>query len=461
MPAKMTDVAATLYARLRGQPLIDAHTHLVAGRLGARGLHDILLYHMAVSELYAAGCPTGTRLTEYPGVPSTEEAHARIAEAVPFLPHVRATGISWGIRIILGELYDWHEPVTEKNWPELDDRIRERADDATWHRAILERAGIQHTFTEWARRETDRDDDILSFALEWGFFTRCQWGEHDTALYELERCWGQRPGPPAPIGASGRAATERTVATVDDVHAALEWYVDALPVDRICSIATHISTDIDYRLISEGEMEAALRNRAAAGPAERSTYASYVNEHFLSLLEDRYADRLVFQFSLGAEPLPHETGARLRQESIKQLGEMIARHPKLRFQCFNAALHANQALCTLCRELPNLSLAGYWWHNFHPSAMAPIMSQRLDMLPLNKQIGFFSDAYCAEWAYAKSVMVRHVLARVLAEKVALGMYDEEMALLAAQNILLETPRACYTEGHWPLSSGWRGTGARV
>jgi hypothetical protein len=40
-------------------PLIDAHTHLTGGKLGARGLHDILLYHMVISDLYAAGCPSG------------------------------------------------------------------------------------------------------------------------------------------------------------------------------------------------------------------------------------------------------------------------------------------------------------------------------------------------------------------------------------------------------------------
>src|ERR1043165_8647125 len=42
-------------------PVLDIHTHLVGGRLGARGLHDVLLYHMVVSDLYAAGCPTGAR----------------------------------------------------------------------------------------------------------------------------------------------------------------------------------------------------------------------------------------------------------------------------------------------------------------------------------------------------------------------------------------------------------------
>src|SRR5438046_8293988 len=88
-------------------PMFDIHTHLVGGRLGARGLHDVLLYHMAVSDLYAAGCPSGKRLTEYPGWPGEAEAHARIREALPYLDRVLNTSTSWGIRLILRDLYSW------------------------------------------------------------------------------------------------------------------------------------------------------------------------------------------------------------------------------------------------------------------------------------------------------------------------------------------------------------------
>ena len=79
----------------------------MGGRLGARGLHDILLYHMAVSDLYAAGCPSGARLTQYPGWPDEKEAHARIEEALPYLPLVRNTSCAWMTRTILADLYGW------------------------------------------------------------------------------------------------------------------------------------------------------------------------------------------------------------------------------------------------------------------------------------------------------------------------------------------------------------------
>ncbi len=376
-----TQTSATILERISEVPVLDVHTHIVGGRMAAQGLHDIILYHMAVSDLYAAGCPSGARLTQYPNWPSREEAHSRIKEALPYLKYVRNTSISWAVRTILRDLYGVEEDVTEQNWERLDAMIRERSGDPAWARLVLDKAGIKRVGTEIARREDGRDDDVLQYSLEWAFFTRCQWGEFDTALHELERCWGKAPGPPAPIGSGTRPAADKTIRTLDDAHEAMRWYVDHIPADRVLSTATHISTDIDFRDVTDEEMADALDRRSTAGVTERDVYASYINEAFLSALEAKLGDRIVYQFSFGAEPLPYETGSRLSQRSIGQLAEMISRHPGLRFQCFLSSRHANQSMCTLCRELPNLSMSGYWWHNFFPNVIRQIMEERLDMLP--------------------------------------------------------------------------------
>src|SRR5215468_2610732 len=93
---------------LADTPVLDIHTHLVGGKLGARGLHDVLLYHMMVSDLYAAGCPTGARLTQFPAWPTQLEAAKRIEEALPFLTAIQNTSSCWGVRLILRDLYNWH-----------------------------------------------------------------------------------------------------------------------------------------------------------------------------------------------------------------------------------------------------------------------------------------------------------------------------------------------------------------
>ncbi|RAP76578.1 hypothetical protein [Paenibacillus montanisoli] len=424
---------------LKEVPVLDIHTHLTGRRLTARGLQDILLYHMAISDLYAAGCPNGSRLTEFPNFPAEEEAQQRIREAIPYLSRVRNTSTSWGIRIILEDLYDWKTPVDESNWLKLHEAVKERSNDHSYARSVLDGLRIERSGTELSRRGQGEDDDRLQYALEWGFFTRCQWGEFDTALYELEKCWGREPEAPSPIGGA-RPQVSRIIRTMDDVEEAIAHYVSKIPYDTVLSTATHLSTDIDYRVVSKEEMAAALANREHAGPHERDIYASFVNEAILTAMEKRSEDGIVFQFSFGAEPLPYETGSRLSQRTIAQVGDMIARHPNLQFQCLLASRHANQSLCTMARELPNLTLAGYWWHNFFPDAMQQTITERLDMLPANKQIGFFSDAYCLEWTYAKLTIVRKILARVLADKVRLGQYRIDDALAIAREILYESPQ---------------------
>src|ERR1035441_1629230 len=139
-------------------PVLDIHTHLVGGKLGARGLHDLLLYHMVISDLYAAGCPNGARLTQYPGEPSPTEARQRIEEALPFLPAIQNTSCFWGVRLLLQDLYGWYEPITAANWRMLDELIRERAHDRAWHHSILDKLKIRRTGTEIARRGQGLDD---------------------------------------------------------------------------------------------------------------------------------------------------------------------------------------------------------------------------------------------------------------------------------------------------------------
>jgi hypothetical protein len=407
-------------------PILDVHTHLCGGRLAARGLHDILLYHMVVSDLYSAGCPSGARLTQFPNWASKKEAHQRIEEALPFLRYIQNTSGWWGVRI---------------NWRRLDDQVRERADDGAWARSILKRANIQRTCAEYCRRGKGEGDDVLQYSLEWGMFMRTQWGEYDTAVYDLERTWGRPPeAPVAILGDKARPPADRTIKTVDDVQAAIKDYVEAIPYDQLVSTAMGLSSDIDYRLPTEQEMAGALKRRAQAGPAERDIYAAYIGEAFLSALE-KHGGEILFQFSLGAEPLPFETASRISQKTLAQLAQIVARHPKLRFQCFVSSRHANQTLCTLCRELPNFSLAGFWWHSFFPAAIRHVMAERLDMVPVNKQVGFFSDAYVAEWSYAKTVIVRKQMAQVLAGQVAQGQYSAEDALRIARELLYETPQS--------------------
>src|SRR5215470_6904706 len=109
----------SLESALGAVPVLDVHTHLCGAKLAARGLHVILLYHMLVSDLYSAGCPSGARLTQFPNWATKEEAHERLQEALPYLRFIQNTSGWWGVRLILRDLYQWDQPITADNWRRL------------------------------------------------------------------------------------------------------------------------------------------------------------------------------------------------------------------------------------------------------------------------------------------------------------------------------------------------------
>lgn len=412
-----TSLVRRLEEGLLGFEWLDAHTHLDASHLGARGLHDILLYHMVLSDLKSAGMKNNARLSEHP---DEKEVSSRIEEALPYLPAISNTSCAWGVRLILEDLYDWNDPVTRDNWRKLHDLIRERSDDRAWHREIMRRPGVARAMTEWARRRDGSADDILDYSYELAFFSRARAGIYDIPLRELEM------------------ATGRHISGIEDVDDAMAGYIASIPRGQVKSTVQHISTEICYLPVSREQMSEALGRRAEAGRRECDIYASYLLSHFLAGLER--LGNIVLQFSLGAEPAGEETYSLIRQDTIAAVEGLVREFPGLHFQVFLASAHANQGICSLARQYSNLSVAGYWWHSFFPAFIERVIEERLDMLSSCKQIGFFSDAYCLEWQYAKAVIVRGLLARVLAKKAGCGQYTEESALEVGRQILRDSPK---------------------
>lgn len=84
------------------------------------------------------------------------------------------------------------------------------------------------------------------------------------------------------------APVKRQIKTVSEVKEAIAHYCAAIPFERIVSTAHHVSTDINYTLVSDGQMQKALDNRNNAGPAERDIYACYLFESLLLELEKEH-----------------------------------------------------------------------------------------------------------------------------------------------------------------------------
>jgi len=422
-----------LSQRIASLPAFDCHTHIDTRHPVARGIHDVLLYHMVISELYAAGCPDGARMSEEP---DEQEVEQRVTRALPYFPLITNTSGYMALRIILCDLFDWTEPVTVQNWRQLDARIKEYSARPNRLRQLMEKSNVKKYNTELWRRGDGSLNHYFNYSMEWAFFTRAQWGRFDTALIELEHAWNHaEPCGPLPVTLTEDLINfKKKLKTVDDVKEAIAHFLDKTPYDDIIAIASHLSTDVAYSSPTDADMAAAMARRADATLADQGIYASYIFNAYLNEYERR-GIKTVLQFSTAAEPLPFESGSKMRAETPFELAKIFNAHSGIHFNIHLANHANNQIFCSLAREIPNMSLNGYWWHNFYPSFIPRVLSERLDMLPVSKTVGYFSDAYCAEWAYAKQKYIRFFTAQVLSERVSWGQFTEDEAIGVAGQLL--------------------------
>jgi hypothetical protein len=186
-------------------------------------------------------------------------------------------------------------------------------------------------------------------------------------------------------------------------------------------------------------MSKALENRKNAGSDERDVYANYINNKYFEVLS-RYGKKAAVSISLGAEPLKYETAIKLNADTFYAIESLANRYPNIDFILFNGCDYQDTTLCSVIRENQNIYAAGFWWHNFYPSSIVRIIRSRIERIPVNKWFGYFSDAYCVDWAYGKSRMVRDCYARALSELVDQKFLSMNDAISVAERLLYQNAK---------------------
>jgi glucuronate isomerase len=96
----------------------------------------------------------------------------------------------------------------------------------------------------------------------------------------------------------------------------------------------------------------------------------------------------------------------------------------------------NQELVAYSWIFPNVLPCGHWWYSNIPTYIEADLRARLEAVPMNKLIGYYSDAYKLEFVLPKFNMYRRNLATVLARDFVVGKgWSEERAIELARAVL--------------------------
>lgn len=411
------DLTRRLAEKLDEIPVIDVHSHLRADKPTADSLADVLLYHHVWIELVSSGMPA-TEVTRA-GLPhelvDPEMApEQRVRRALPYLHNIRNTLSAYFLRVILQELYGVPDgQLTSENWESVFATVAEKAARADWEDELLERrCHIEQLLTV-------ENVFALSPTKRFGF----GWEVPDVFFR------GRKSGPREMLA----ELEQKLDAELPDADSYRRAWVAAIEraIGRgIRFVAMWLPQNFELLEPTDSAVTAVLaaaRRGDALSSGERNLISSFTLRILLDCLRESSVNTL--QVIMGAEVhVPHRSIPRYGCDLLPETCRLFGEYGDLHFNLSAASDLFTQDLAIIAKHFPNVSVAGYWWHTLYPFYVRKSIETRLDIVPANKHIAYFSDAYHAEWCYPKLKMVKRLFVEALGGRVESGQFSEETAV---------------------------------
>lgn len=425
----MSDARDQIRKALDEMRVIDPHCHLRLAKPSADNLADIVLYHHVWIELVSSGMDQREvsrsglphELTD-PEMPPLE----RVRRSLKHLPDTRNTTPGLFLRWILKDLYGVGQ-LTESNLETVFTDVARKGQDPAWQEKVLR---------EYCGIECNISVEIRSSPYS-GRMLKAR------EIFPANLIHGKQTS--SDILSGWETAFGREIRTAADYVAFLQKTVSGLPVAEYRFLGWWVVPCITDALSDEGHVTRAIQKVKNGEALSRDEVGGFCCFGMKTLLQElRRTSLRTIQVIVGAEVLPpHRSLTHWSGNFCGAIGRIAGQFEDFRFDLSAASDAYTQDLGILARHIPNVSVAGYWWHTFYPFYIRKSLETRLDMVPANKITAYFSDAYHAEWCYPKLKMVKHLLEAILVERVERGWYDIDTALDLIPRLFYENPGRIY------------------
>ena len=414
-------VRQEIYDALASIRLIDPHTHIDPHAAASSSLADILGYHYYTELAHSAGMPKAE--IEEDGI-SPQELVRRL---VGGLRHIDNTAnYAWLVQLCQKFFGFQDDRVDPSNWESLYDAAEQRMATADWAQTVLDESNVESVFLT-----NDFDDPLEGFDSD--TYIPClrtddlvfHFGKPETQA-RLNACSGVEQD-----GSLGRLR--------DALQQRFEHFVGRGA--RACAIS--IPPTFEPVPVSDGRagtaLDHVLRQNLLADPSHLRALSRRI---FWTLAElcDEYS--LPFDLMIGVNRGVYADGVYQGQDlydsrvSLTQYRELFNVFSDVKFPISVLASVTNQELVSHAWIFPNVFTNGHWWYSNTPSFIHRDAHARLEAVPRNKQVAYYSDAYKLEFVWPKFDMYRRVLAGILTDHFVVGSgWTEEQAIELARQVL--------------------------
>ncbi len=395
-----------------GMPLVDVHTHIDFRNPTASDPSQILLYHYIATELRSVGIPV-------------EDIRARsrdpVGDLIGYFKLIRNTATYWCLKRILSDLYGFDSDLEPSGWAELREDMVSRSSDPTWARKVWEKSRVDRIFLTInplveVKPEFDRRMYVASLRLD-----PLVGGLSKESIDQLEK-----------ISGSSASDLERFKELLADRFKAF----DGMAVTAAISFQSFETYRLAHEALADEAYAKLYSDRPLSG-VERVHLRSAALSAVLDLCREY---RLPIQIMIGVVrdlpgASPPDLAVCFRQKGLLSLCRFFHHYRDVDFHLISAYRFQSHELTVIAKNYPNVYLTGYWWYCFFPESIMQHLLERLQLIPMGKICGFFSDAYVLEWIYGKAALTRKMIAEVLNYMVDKGFYTKDLAEEIAVSLL--------------------------
>ncbi len=365
-----------------------------------RSLADILGYHYYTELAHSAGLPR--EQIEQAGLDPRE----RVARLVPQLESIQNTiQYSWLVEMAQQLLGFADDRVTADNWQSLYDLALARMSLPDWEVQVLHKSKLKAVFLT-----NDFDDPLEGFDTR--VYIPCL--RTDDLVFHFARPEVQQ-----------RLASVTGISVGDalSMRTAIGRLFERFQARQCRACAISLPPDFTPRPVADREADAAyaaLRQPHAAAATTARQHAAYFA--FWTITQFCQDFGLPLDLMIGVHRGVYASGVFQGQDlydsrlSLIQYQQLLNAFPRVTFPISVLASVTNQELASYAWIFPNVVTNGHWWYSNTPSFIEHDLAARLEAVPQNKQIGYYSDMYKLEFALPKFAMYKRILAKVLAER---------------------------------------------
>jgi glucuronate isomerase len=409
-----------IFEQLDALVLIDPHTHINPHSPASSSLADILGYHYYTELVHSAGMPQ--HQVEDPNL-SPRQRVERLVQGISQIDNT--VQLSWlleAARLLFDVEIDRFD---ESTWAQVYDAAQAKLSSANWETEVLKRSKLEAVFLT-----NDFDDPLAGFDTQ--RYIPCL--RTDDLVFNLRRPQVQE---------RLQHCAQVSLTGLHDLRQAIEQRFQHFTSHNAKACAISLPPWFSPRQISDGAAEAAFSNMLTLGdatPPDDCTLMAYWV--FWELAENCRRFKLPFDLMIGVNRQVYPAGVYQGQDlydsriSLIQYRELFNAFLDVKFPVSVLASVTNQELVSYAWIFPNVICHGHWWYSNTPCFITKDLQARLEAVPRNKVIGYYSDMYKLEFALPKFAMFKRCLTEVLStEFVIARKWSETRAVDLGKQIL--------------------------